>query len=171
MTTLIAFSGSTRNDSFNSQVIRALPALAPAGTTIVQFDVSDLGFYNQDLEGDAQTDIVLALRAAVAEADGVVFATPEYNHTYSALAKNIIDWASRPFGAGSIIKKKAMVIVAGPGPGGGAHCIEAMGHLLGLLGCDVVASVGIAAVHEKLADGAIKDAELATQLAAGLAAF
>jgi chromate reductase len=171
MKTLLAFSGSTRKDSFNSQVIRALPGLAPAGTTIVQFDVTDLPFYNQDLEGDAQPDIVLALRAAVAEADGVIIAGPEYNHTFSAVTKNLIDWASRPFGAGAIIKKNSMVIVAGPGPGGGTHCIEAMSHLMGLLGGTVVASVGVAAAHEKISDDTVIDDALAAELATGLAAF
>jgi chromate reductase len=171
MTTLLAFSGSLRADSFNSQVIRALPALAPTGTTIVQFDVTNLPFYNQDFEGDALPEIVVALRAAVAEADGVVIATPEYNHTYSAVTKNLIDWASRPFGAGAIIKKNSMVIVAGPGPGGGGHCIEAMSQLMGLLGGTVVASVGIATAHEKMSGDVITDTELAAQLASGLAAF
>ena len=171
MTTLLAFSGSLRADSFNSQVIRALPALAPVGTTIVQFDVTELPFYNQDFEGDSLPDIVVALRSAVAEADGVIIATPEYNHTFSAVTKNLIDWASRPFGAGAIIKKNSMVIVAGPGPGGGSHCIEAMSHLMGLLGGTVVSSVGIAAAHEKMSGDMITDADLAAQLSAGLAAF
>jgi chromate reductase len=103
----------------------------------------------------------------------VIIASPEYNHSYSAMAKNLIDWASRPFGAGPIIGKKSMVIVAGPGPGGGSHCVKALTDLLSMLSGTVVAGVGIAGVHEKLsadADVVIDDA-LAAQLAAGLAAF
>ncbi|MFM9083614.1 MAG: NADPH-dependent FMN reductase [Actinomycetota bacterium] len=173
MTTLLAFSGSLRAASFNSRVIRALPALAPEGVDIVQFDVTDLPFYNQDLDGETVPDVVAALRAAVAEAEGVVIASPEYNHSYSAVAKNIVDWASRPMMQGPILGKKSMVIAVGPGPGGGKHCLEDLGKLLGLLGGTVVASVGAAKVHEKFAPDSdvIIDAEFAAELRNGLAAF
>jgi chromate reductase len=173
MTTLLAFSGSLRNDSFNTRVLRALPALAPAGTDIVQFDVADLPFYNQDLDGETVPEVVAALRAAVAEADGIIIATPEYNHTYSAVTKNLIDWASRPFMKGAIIGKHSMVIAVGPGPGGGAHALAATKELLTLLGGTVVATVGGAAVHQKLAadSDTIIDDEFAAILRDGLAAF
>lgn len=173
MTTLLAFSGSLRSDSFNTRVLRALPALAPTGTDIVQFDVTDLPFYNQDLDGETVPDIVAALRAAVSEADGVIIATPEYNHTYSAVTKNLIDWASRPFMKGAILGKRSMVIAVGPGPGGGAHALSATEELLTLLGGTVVATVGAAAVHQKFAadSDTVTDEELAGQLRAGLAAF
>jgi len=173
VTTLLAFSGSLRAASFNSRVLRALPALAPPGVEIVQFDVADLPFYNQDLDGEVVPDVVAALRAAVAEADGVIFASPEYNHSYSAVTKNVVDWASRPMMKGAILGKKSMVIAVGPGPGGGKHCLEELGKLLGLLGGTVVASVGAAKVHEKFtADSdVIADEELAAELSKGLAAF
>lgn len=172
MTTILGFSGSVREASFNTRILRALPALAPAGVEVVPFDVAHIPFYNQDLESDLPSSVA-DLRAAVAAADGIVVASPEYNHSYSALAKNVIDWASRPFAQGPILGKKVMVVVAGPGPGGGAHCIEELSKLFGLLGCQVVSSVGVAGVHEKLAadSDAVTDAALASQLTAALAAF
>jgi len=129
--------------------------------------------YNQDLDGESVPEIVAALRAAIAEADGVIIASPEHNHSYSAAAKNLVDWASRPLMKGPIIGKRSMVIVAGPGPGGGVHCIAAMSELLTLLRGTVVAAVGIAGVHEKLATDSdtVIDADLAAQLSAGLALF
>lgn len=173
MTTLLAFSGSLRRGSFNTRLIHALPALAPEGVSIVAFDVADLPLYNQDLDGETVPDVVAALRAAVAEADGIIIASPEYNHSYSAVTKNLVDWASRPFMKGAIIGKRSMVIAAGPGPSGGAHCLTALSDLLGLLGGTVVAKVGVAAVHEKLAadSDTITDEDLAAQLRTGLAAF
>lgn len=172
MTTILGFSGSTRDASFNTRILRALPSLAPAGVDVVPFDVAQIPFYNQDLEDDLPASVA-ALRSAVAAADGIVVASPEYNHSYSALAKNVIDWASRPFAKGPILGKKAMIVVAGPGPGGGAHCIEELSKLFGLLGCQVVSSVGVAAVHEKLAadSDAVTDDDLASLLSAALAAF
>lgn len=173
MTTLLALSGSLRAGSLNTRIIRTLPALAPSGAAIAQFELAELPFYNQDLDAETVPDIVAALRAAVSEADGLVIASPEYNHTYTAVIKNAIDWASRPLMKGAILGKTAMVICAGPGPGGGKHCLPALAGLLELLGCRIVASVGVAAAHEKLAPESdqIIDADLADQLRAGLAAF
>ncbi|MGA0117842.1 MAG: NADPH-dependent FMN reductase [Ilumatobacteraceae bacterium] len=173
MTTLIAFSGSLRKDSFNTKVLEALPSLAPDGTNIALFDISDLPLYNQDLDADTVPDIVAALRVAVAEADGVIIATPEYNHSYSAATKNVIDWASRPFMKGPIIGKKSMVIAVGPGPGGGVHAARATAEVLTLLGGTVVAQVTSPTIHEKFNSATLEftDDALATQLREGLAGF
>jgi chromate reductase len=173
MTTLLAFSGSLRKDSFNTRVLRALPALAPAGTQIALFDIADLPMYNQDLDGETVPEIVAALRAAIAEADGVIIDGPEYSGSYSGATKNLIDWASRPFMAGPIIGKTSMVIATTPGPGGGKNVLPATSALLQALGGKVVAQVGAAAIHEKLAadSDTIIDEEFAQQLREGLAAF
>ena len=95
MTTILGFSGSVREASFNSRILRALPALAPDGVEVVPFDVARIPFYNQDLEGDLPSSIA-DLRAAVAAADGIVVASPEYNHSYSALAMNEFDGLTFP---------------------------------------------------------------------------
>lgn len=172
MTSVLAFSGSLRAQSFNTRIAHALTSLAPEGVDVSFFDITDLPLYNQDLDGDTLPDVVARLRSAVADADGVVIATPEYNHSYSAVTKNVIDWASRPFAAGPILKKPAMVIAAGPGPGGGVHAIAATSELFGLLGCPVVAAVGVAVAHEKIdANNAIIDSELVQQLRDGLSSF
>lgn len=173
MTTLVAFSGSTRSASFHTRLLNSLPAYAPAGTAIALFDLADIPFYNQDLEGEALPESVIALRAAVAEADGVIFAAPEYNGSYSALTKNTIDWLSRPMGQGVLREKKVMVISATPGPGGGKRVSEQMVALMSFFGNTVVGAVTASTIHEKMAsDGDIvTDAELADQLRTALAGF
>lgn len=173
MTTLLAFSGSLRQGSFNTRILRALPALAPAGTQIALFDITELPLYNQDLDGETVPEIVAALRAAVAEADGIIIAGPEYNHSFSGVTKNLIDWASRPFMAGPIIGKSTLLIGTSPGPGGGVHANAAAAEVLQLLKGTIVAQVSAPAIHEKLdsESDAIIDEELAQQLRDGLAAF
>lgn len=172
MTTVLALSGSLRAQSFNTRILHALAQLAPDGVEVKYFDISQLPLYNQDLDGETVPNIVASLRAEVASADGVVVATPEYNHSYSAVTKNVIDWASRPFAAGPILKKPAMVIAAGPGPGGGVHALAATSELFGLLGCPVVATVGVAGAHEKINEkNEIVDASLLDQLRSGLTQF
>lgn len=173
MTTLVAFSGSTRSASFHTRLLNSLPAHAPANTNIALFDLSDVPFYNQDLEGEALPESVLALRAAVAEADGVIFAAPEYNGSFSALTKNTIDWLSRPMGQGVLREKKVMIVSATPGPGGGKRVSEQIVALMGFFGNTVVGAVTASTIHEKMAaDGDIvTDSELADQLRTALAAF
>ena len=172
MMSLLALSGSLRAQYFNTRILGTLPLLAPQGVTVELFDVTDLPLYNQDDDAEVLPESAARLRAAVAAADGVVIATPEYNHSFSAVAKNFIDWASRPFAAGPLLKKPVMLIAAGPGPSGGAHALEATSTLMTLLGCPIVACVGVAGAHEKINDdGHILDEELAQQLRAGLAGF
>ena len=173
MKTLVAFTGSTRSASFHTRLINSLPALAPADTQIAFFDLAEVPFYNQDLEDEAQPAAVVALRAAVREADGVIFAAPEYNGSYSALTKNTIDWLSRPMRQGALMGKKVMLICVTPGPGGGQRISKTLNELLPLWGNEIVATVTSPAIHEKMAqDGDIvTDEELASQLASGLAAF
>ena len=94
MTTLIAFSGSLRADSFNTRILKALPALAPEGTNIALFDIAELPMYNQDLDADTVPPIVEALRAAIAEADQIVQSRRARFATADALF-NDIEEASR----------------------------------------------------------------------------
>ena len=173
MKTLVAFTGSTRSASFHTRLVNSLPALAPADTRIAFFDLADVPFYNQDLEDEAQPASVVAMRAAVKEADGVVFAAPEYNGSFSALTKNTIDWLTRPMKQGALMGKKIMLICVTPGPGGGQRIAKTLNELLPLWGNEIVATITCPAIHEKMAqDGDIvTDEELAAQLANGLAAF
>ena len=173
MKTLVAFTGSTRSASFHTRIINALPGLAPQDVQIAFFDLSGVPFYNQDLEDAAQPDAVVAMRAAVSEADGVVFAAPEYNGSYSALTKNTIDWLTRPMKQGALMGKKVLVISVTPGPGGGQRIARTMNDLLPLFGNEIVATVTSPAIHEKMAadSDTVTDDELAGQLRAALASF
>jgi NAD(P)H-dependent FMN reductase len=173
MTTLVAFSGSTRSASFHTRIVKAMAALAPSDVRIAMFDLSDVPFYNQDLEGDALPESVQALRAAVVEADGLIFAAPEYNGSYSALTKNTIDWLSRPMGQGVLKDKKVAVVSVTPGPGGGKRVTEQIVALLGFFGNTVVSTVNAPTVHEKFdaTSDVVTDEELENQLRQALASF
>lgn len=173
MTTLVAFTGSTRSASFHTRIVHAMAGLAPADTRIALFDLSDVPFYNQDLEGDALPESVKALRAAVVEADGLIFAAPEYNGSYSALTKNTVDWLSRPMGQGVLKDKKVVVVSVTPGPGGGKRVTEQLVALLGFFGNTVVSTVNAPTVHERFdaSTNVVTDEELATQLRQALASF
>jgi chromate reductase, NAD(P)H dehydrogenase (quinone) len=90
---LLAISGSVRVGSTNTAMLRTLCELAPAGMMIEVFDgVGDLPVFSPDREGDSTPSGVTAFKAAVASADGLIVASPEYVRTLPGGLKNAIDW-------------------------------------------------------------------------------
>ncbi len=170
--TVLALVGSLRKNSMNALIVAALPALAPKGMTIVEFDVSQIPLYNQDDDTDTPPEAIAALRAAVAEADAIVIATPEYNHSIPAVTKNFIDWASRPFMNGVLTKKNIMLLVCGPVDSSGSHGLAATREVLTLLGNTVSTALTVGGAHKKITstDGVVSvvDSDLAQQLRDGL---
>ena len=95
--TVLALVGSLRRGSFNWRLARAATTLAPEGMTIAIYGaLAQLPMFDEDLEADGGHPAVEDLRRAVRQADGLLIATPEYNHGVPALLKNALDWLSRP---------------------------------------------------------------------------
>lgn len=117
MTRILGISGSLRERSYNSALLRAAAELAPPHVEIVTFDLSEIPLYNDDVEAAGDPEPVAELRAAVAEADALLFATPEYNRGTSGVLKNAIDWLSRPALASVLRWKPAAVMGASSGRG------------------------------------------------------
>jgi NAD(P)H-dependent FMN reductase len=121
MPTIVAISGSLRAKSYNTMLLRAAVAAAPAGTSFDVASIRDIPLYDGDAEAATGSPPAVAeLKAKIAAADGLLLVTPEYNGSIPGVLKNVIDWLSRPpadiahvFGG-----KPAGVIGATPGPGG-----------------------------------------------------
>jgi chromate reductase len=95
-TNVLAIAGSLRRDSFNRRLLSAATVLAPRTMAIQLFeDLASVPLFNEDLEVDRIPAGVERLRAAVAAADGVLIATPEYNQSLPGVVKNLVDWLSR----------------------------------------------------------------------------
>ena len=118
VTRILAISGSLRERSYNRALLRAARELAPDGVEIEEYDLSPIPFYDGDVEAAGDPEAVVALRAAVAAADAVLIATPEYNRGTSGVLKNAIDWLSRPALASVLRWKPVAVIGASTGRGG-----------------------------------------------------
>ena len=110
---VLSISGSLRRASTNTGLLRAGQEVAPAGMEMSIFRIGDLPLYSSDIEAEGDPAPVAALKAAIRDADGVVFATPEYNWGTSGALKNAVDWASRDREQGSLMGKPATVIGAG----------------------------------------------------------
>ena len=97
MTTIIGISGSLRKGSFNSSLLNAAVELAPDNCKIEIEHISGIPLYNGDIEAsEGNPSIVAQLKDRIAGADGLLLATPEYNHSIPGVFKNAIDWLSRP---------------------------------------------------------------------------
>ena len=109
---VLGLSGSLRADSHNSRLLRAAGALLPDDVELVGFDgLKAIPPYDEDDEA-AGHEAVHALRAAIASADAVLLATPEYNHSIPGQLKNALDWLSRPLMESPLRNKPAAVIGA-----------------------------------------------------------
>lgn len=110
---VLAIVGSTRAASTNRRLAETALAQLPEGSTGSISELpAHLPFYDEDVDSAGAPDAATRLRAEVGEADAVLLVTPEYNGGMSAVAKNAIDWLSRPFGDGIIKGKPVLVLGA-----------------------------------------------------------
>ena len=117
----LGIAGSLRRASFNRGLIRAAIDLAPPGTTVTSWDLGDMPLFNADVEAVGDPAPVAAFKQAIARADALVIATPEYNHCVPGVLKNAIDWASRPARRSVLTNKPVAVLGASTGRGGTAR--------------------------------------------------
>ena len=112
---IVAFAGSLRKGSFNKSLLRAAKEDAPEGMEIEIFDLAAIPLFNADLEAEGDPERVTEFKEAIKKADGILIATPEYNHGMTGVIKNAIDWASRPAKDAPIAGKPAGILGASPG--------------------------------------------------------
>ncbi|MGW0312678.1 NADPH-dependent FMN reductase [Streptomyces flavidovirens] len=162
MSRVLAISGSLRAASFNTQMLQGLQTLAPQDMHIELFKgLDELPHFNEDLETDPPA-AVRRLWQAIAEADGLIVATPEYNGAMPGVLKNALDWASRPYGASPLPGHAAIVLSASPGVFGGIRAQSQLRELFALLNVYVVGGpqVAVPEVHTRLDHEAEPDERL-----------
>lgn len=169
---LAAIVGSLRADSTNREVFEAARGLVPSGVVLEEVSLAEVPLFNQDLEGDHEPSAVVALKAGVDAADGLVVFTPEFNRSMPAVTKNAIDWLSRPFLAGPILGKPVGIVTAGPGRGDGPGCRDHLAATTAATGGSVFdPSLGLSSITRVMTDGVVTDDEVRDRLTAWLAAF
>jgi chromate reductase len=170
---VIAFSGSLRAGSTNTGLLHLAQRIAPPELHIDIIDwVDQLPWMNPDLETDPP-EIVERWWQALRDADALLVGMPEYNFGPTALAKNALDWATRP-AEDRAIKDTAVAFLGAGGRSGAARAQENLHVILGFLGAIVVIEplVQLPLVREKFdADGHTDDPEIIDAVAAKLAAL
>jgi chromate reductase len=170
---LLAFAGSARRDSYNRKALRVLARSArEAGAEVTEIDLREfpMPLYDGDWETEqGLPEATLRLHALIAEHQGLLVASPEYNGFPTPLLKNTLDWVSRPLpddpsrtGLGYLRGKPAGLVAASPGPLGGIRTLPLTRQYFSNLGLIVVpeqAALGNA--HTLFdADGSLRDEKL-----------
>ena len=164
---VLGISGSLRRDSHNTKLLRAAAELLPDGAELQLFDgLRAVPPYDED-EDDVAPAAVAELREAIAGADAVLFATPEYNHSVPGQLKNALDWASRPFVTNPLRGKPVAVVGASIGAFGAVWAQAELRKVLAATGARVVDSeLALGHAHERFdAGGRLVDEALGGTLA------
>jgi len=136
--TILGLSGSLRRDSYNTRLLRAIGTLLPDEVELVLFDrLKEIPPYSEDDEG-VVPPAVAALKAAIAEADGMILATPEYNGSIPGVLKNALDWVSRPPATTPLRDKPAAVVGASTGLFGAVWAQAELRKVLTTIGARVI---------------------------------
>lgn len=158
---ILMISGSLRKGSYNTALLAYATTQIPAGATHEMADIASLPLINPDLEQNLPAS-VKALKEAIAKADAIIIASPEYNYSISAPLKNAIDWASRPYGQNSWKGKVVGVMGGSPGGFGTVRMQPHLKYIFSILGCHTLylPEVQISAVDKKIdAAGNVTDEE------------
>jgi chromate reductase len=170
---VLAISGSLRQGSYNTSLLRVAGSLLPPGMTMTLQTIHEIPLFNADVEAKGLPAPVVALKEAIRAADGVLISTPEYNNSLPGVLKNTVDWVSRG-GKQPFERKPIVVISASNGRFGGARSQVAWLPVFATLGAlwmhtpQFALSMGGEAF---LPDGSLKDDKTREKLRAVLAAF
>ena len=162
---ILAISGSLRQGSHNTDLLRGAAAAAPDGVDLEVYDgLKEIPPY--DADDDAPGDQPLAVRRfkeALDSADGILISTPEYNSSIPGVLKNALDWASRPLAESPVRNKPVVVLSSSTGMFGGVWAAAETRKVLGALGARTLEdTVAVAKADQRLEDGV--DAELLAEL-------
>jgi len=138
---VLGISGSLRRDSHNTKLLRAAAELLPPGWELELWeDLKAVPPYDADDDYGlvARPESLRWLDAAIRDADAVLFATPEYNHSIPGALKNALDWISRPLAESPLRRKPVAVVGASTGMFGAVWAQAELRKVLSAIGARVV---------------------------------
>ena len=161
MTMILLISGSLRQGSTNTALLRTLRQIAPGSITAVLYDgLGGLPHFDPDLDHEPLPPPVDQLRAAIRRAGAILFCTPEYAGALPGSFKNLLDWTIGDEHPGSIYRKPVAWINVSASSTGAADAHESLGKVLGYAHADLIAAACVRVPVSRPAidgDGLISD--------------
>jgi chromate reductase, NAD(P)H dehydrogenase (quinone) len=164
---VLGISGSLREDSHNTELLRAAAKLLPPDTQLEIYEgLAGIPPYSEDAEHDPP-QAVTELKDAIAAADVVLFSTPEYNHSLPGQLKNALDWVSRPYADNPLNGKPVAVLGASSGMFGAVWAQAELRKVAAAMGARVIdREFPLAGAKDAFSpDGKLVDAALQQELA------
>jgi chromate reductase len=176
MLKIVALSGSLRQASYNTAILRAMSTLVPAGVQLDLHTLHGIPLYDGDVEAQGAPEAVRTLQQAIQAADGLLICTPEYNNSMPGVLKNGLDWLSRPPAEGkkTFAGKPTALLGATPGGFGTVQSQDAMLSVLRAFAVDFWfgGRMMLSKVNTLLAaDGSLQDEATREQLRGFLQGF
>jgi chromate reductase, NAD(P)H dehydrogenase (quinone) len=156
---IVGISGSLRKASFSTALLKILAEKAAPSIEIDVVTLEDIPLYNEDLDHEPAIPAVAKLKKTIAETDGVLIVTPEYNHGIPGVLKNALDWVSRPVFESCFKGKPVSIISSSLAFTGGVRAQYQLRETLISMHAHMVVGpeVVVGGVHRNLADDAYTD--------------
>jgi chromate reductase, NAD(P)H dehydrogenase (quinone) len=156
---IVGISGSLRKASFSTALLKILAEKAAPSIEIDVVTLEDIPLYNEDLDREPAIPAVAKLKKTIAETDGVLIVTPEYNHGIPGVLKNALDWVSRPVFESCFKGKPVSIISSSLAFTGGVRAQYQLRETLISMHAHMVVGpeVVVGGVHRNLADDAYTD--------------
>jgi chromate reductase, NAD(P)H dehydrogenase (quinone) len=173
VTRILGISGSLRRDSYNTSLLRAAAEVAGSDVELELYDgLKEVPPYDGDDDVYPRPESVAGLNAAIAKADAVLFATPEYNASIPGHLKNAIDWVSRPVATNVLRNKPVAVVGASIGTFGAVWAQAELRKVLAALGARVLDfELPVPHAHTRFDEGELTDREIGAGLAEAVEAL
>jgi chromate reductase len=173
VTRILGISGSLRRDSHNTSLLRAAAEVAGSDVELELYDgLKEVPPYDEDDDLHPRPASVARLTAAIANADAVLFATPEYNASIPGQLKNAIDWISRPVATNALRNRPVVVVGASTGAFGAVWAQAELRKVLAALGARVLdVELPVPHAHTRFDEGELTDEEIRAGLADALEAL
>jgi chromate reductase, NAD(P)H dehydrogenase (quinone) len=173
VTRILGISGSLRRDSHNSSLLRAAAEAAGSDVELELYDgLKEVPPYDEDDDVHPRPASVARLNAAIANADAVLFATPEYNRSIPGQLKKAVDWVSRPVGTNVLRNKPVLVVGASIGAFGATWAQAELRKVVAALGARVLDfELPVPHARTRFDEGELTDEEIRADLADAVAAL
>jgi chromate reductase len=163
---IAGIAGSLRAASWARSLLRATAQQSTNVDLTIWDALGKVPLFNEDLESGPVPEAVADMRELIDRSDALLIVTPEYNQSIPGVLKNVLDWASRPYGLTVLKNKPVAAVGTSPLPTGGAGALADVRKVITLVGADIIeAELTVPLVHTRFdTEGLICDPQLANRM-------